>query len=184
MAEIKEPQKVLPIAGLIFIQGFEVDEVIKELQNDLGDVLLKSEILPFTHTTYYNEEMGENLLRQWYLFTNLIMPNTLTKLKHKANNIENFYLHDKGGRKINIDPGLISLSNLILASTKNYSHRIYLDNGIYGEVTLIYKNKTFNPLAWTYPDYREKIAIDFFNKAREILKNRLANRFLSEGIEK
>lgn len=173
MAEIKEPQKVLPIAGLIFINGFEIDTVLKELTNNMGDVILKSDTISFTHTNYYNKEMGDKLLREWCMFDRLVTPDTLIQLKHKTNEIENRYLNEKGGRKVNIDPGLLSLSNLILASTKNYSHRIYLGNGIYGEVTLIYKNHCFNSLEWTYPDYREKLALEFFRKARDILREKL-----------
>ncbi len=113
-------------------------------------------------------------MRQWIVFDKLITPDILVKVKHTTNDIEKKYLNERGGRKINIDPGILSLSNLILASTKNFSHRIYLGKGIYAEVTLIYKNKTFTPLEWTYPDHQEKIAIELFEKAREILKNRLA----------
>ena len=179
MAEIKKPQKVLPIVGLIFVQEFDVEEVLMELQYDLGDDVVKSDIVQFIHTHYYDEEMGSNLLRQWCAFTRLIMPDTLIQLKHKSNSIEKHYLNDRGGRKINIDPGVVSLSNLVLASTKNYSHRIYLGKGIYGEVTLIYEHKTFKPLAWTYPDYREKVAIEFFKKARDIVKQKLEGVRLS-----
>lgn len=173
MVRIKNPQKVLPVVGLIFIEGFEIEPVLEELKNDVGDVVLKSEILPFTHTHYYDEEMGDSLIREWLVFGELLVPDVLIHLKHRAHEIENNYLNEKGGRKVNIDPGLLSLSNLILASTKNYSHRIYLGNGIYGEVTLVYKNHYFNPLQWTYPDYREKKALDFFCEARKILKDKL-----------
>jgi len=183
MAEIKKPQKVLPIVGLIFIQEFGVEAVLRELQHELGDGVMRSDILRFTHTHYYDKEMGSNLLRQWCVFTHLIVPDMLIQLKHKTNNIEKHYLNDRGGRKINIDPGVISLGNLILASTKNYSHRIYLGNGIYGEVTLIYENKTFKPLAWTYPDYREKVAVEFFEKARDTVKQKLGESRLSSARE-
>jgi len=175
MAEIKSPQKVLPIAGLIYIHNFQVDKAIEKIATEVGKILLKSDVIPFTHTTYYNKEMGDKLLRQWLVLENLIMPDIVVQLKHKTNEIEREYLNEQGGRQINIDPGLLSLSNLILASTKNYSHRIYLGQGIYGEVTLIYKNNLFNSLEWTYPDYRERTALDFFSKARGILKERLAN---------
>ena len=174
MAEIKTPQKVLPFAGLIFRENFPIGDVFKKLKDYVGDVLSKSSVIPFTHTTYYNKEMGDKLLRQWCIFENLIMPDVLIQLKLKANDIEQEYLNDRGGRQINIDPGLLSLDNLVLASTKNYSHRLYLGSGIYGEVTLIYRNNCFNLLEWTFPDYREKTALDFFSKAREILKKRLA----------
>lgn len=181
MAEIKKAQKVLPLVGLIFVQESDVEAVVRELQHVLGDSIMKSDILPFTHTHYYDKEMGNNLLRQWCIFTRLIMPDMLIQLKHKTNNIEKHYLNDSGGRRINIDPGLISLSNIVLASTKNYSHRIYLGDGIYGEVTLIYENKTFKPLAWTYPDYRETVAVEFFKKARDTVKQKLGDVGLSSG---
>jgi hypothetical protein len=171
MAEIKEPQKVLAFAGLIFIKDFDIELALKEFKRLVGSVIKKSEILPFIHTNYYNKEMGENLLRQWVLFEKLISPDLLVELKCKSNEVEKKFLNENGGRKINIDPGLVSLSNIILASTKNYSHRIYLGKGIYAEVTLIYKDHQFKTLEWTYPDYREEVALRFFDEARTVLKN-------------
>ncbi|KPK62556.1 hypothetical protein AMJ83_10630 [candidate division WOR_3 bacterium SM23_42] len=173
MAEINEPQKVLPIAGLICAHDFTAD-MCHELSTEFGPVILKSEVVRFDHTTYYNKEMGSDLTRQWYVFGDLILPDTLVKLKHKANAVEKKYPNKNGGRKVNIDPGLISLSNLVLVSTKNYSHRIYLGQGIYAEVTLVYKDGRFNSLDWTYPDYRENMALKFFARARAILKDKLA----------
>jgi len=174
MAEIKEPRKVLPFAGLIYKKTAELNKVFQSLEDSVGSLLIKSDIIPFTHTSYYNKEMGENLLRQWCVFEKLLKPDAIVSLKHLTNDIEKKYLNEKSGRTINIDPGFISLNNLILASTKNYSHRIYLGKGIYGEITLIYKNRTFVSLEWTYPDYREPAAIEFFSKAREILKEKLS----------
>jgi hypothetical protein len=182
MAGIKIPEKVLPIAGMIYVEGFSLDEVLKKFAADVGGILLQSEKIPFTHTAYYNKEMGGKLLRQWVGFEKLIDPDFLAQLKIKSNRIENEYLNKNGGRQINVDPGLISMSNVILASTKNYSHRIYLGKGIYGEVTLIYKDHQFNPLEWTYPDYREKIALDFFTEAREMLKQRLAENAVDSRL--
>jgi hypothetical protein len=75
-------------------------------------------------------------------------------------------------RQINIDPGYLSLDKVVLATHKDYSHRLYLGKGIYGEVTLFFKDKTFNPFPWTYPDYRTHEYINFFNDAREICYNR------------
>jgi len=171
MAGIKEPQRVLPFVGLIYVKDFNIDTALKEFEPILGGVIKKSDIITFAHTTYYNKEMGENLLRQWVVFEKLIFPDLLIELKHKSNEIEKKFLNKNGGRSINIDPGLISLSSVILASTKNYSHRIYLGKGIYAEVTLIYKNGQFRPLEWTYPDYREEIVLQFFTESRTMLKN-------------
>lgn len=173
MAEIKEPQKVFAFVGLIFLGDFEIDRALKFFDRILGDVRKKSDIILFTHTAYYNKEMGENLFRQWVLFQKLVFPDILVELKHKSNEIEKKFLNKDGGRIINIDPGLVSLNNIVLASTKNYTHRVYLGKGIYAEVTLIYKQGQFRPLEWTYPDYHEKTALRFFTEARTILKNRL-----------
>jgi hypothetical protein len=146
---------------------------LEELASDVGAVALVSDTFQFTHTTYYNQEMGSDLVRQWYVFDKLIEPDMLVALKHATNALEKKTLTEQGGRKLNIDPGLLSMSNIVLASTKNYSHRIYSGKGIYAEVTLIYEQKTYKPLAWTYPDYCEQTAIDFFCKAREILRTKL-----------
>lgn len=172
MGDIREPQRVLPVAGFLFTPGFEAD-IFKELSSEIGDVIIRSDRIPFAHTTYYNDEMGTGLVRQWCAFAKLVVPDILVRLKNRTNEIEKQYLSEKGGRKVNIDPGLLSLSNFILASTKNYSHRVYLDGGIYAEVTLIYKGNRFNPLEWTYPDYREKAALEFFTEARDALREKL-----------
>lgn len=176
MVEIKSPQKVLAMTGLIFVHNIRVDDVLYTLKNDFGDVSLKSEVIPFTHTTYYNKEMGNDLLRQWYVFDNLVAPDILADLKLRTNVIEKTFLGNNKRRKVNIDPGFITMSNLILASTKDFSHRIYIGKGIYAEVTFIYKNKTFVPLEWTYPDYQEPKALEFFEKARAFLKERLTSQ--------
>jgi hypothetical protein len=173
MAKIKQPQKILVVAGLIYIDDFQTSKVLDILSRELGDVSLQSEIIPFTHTAYYNKEMGDDLLRQWFAFGKLADPDVLIELKHRSNEIEQKFINEKGGRTVNIDPGLVTMSNFILASTKNYSHRIYIGKGIYAEVTLIYKNQKYLALEWTYPDYKEIKALDFFQKARGILKKRL-----------
>jgi hypothetical protein len=135
MVKTKPPQKVLAMTGLIFVHNIRVDDVLNALKKDFGEVLLKSEVLPFIHTTYYNKEMGDDLLRQWCAFDNLVVPDVLADMKHRTNEIEESFLNNNGGRKVNIDPGFITLSNLILASTKDFSHRIYIGKGIYAEVT-------------------------------------------------
>lgn len=173
MAEIKQPQKVLVFAGLIYQKDFLVDDLLKAMGVEFGEVAQRSKVIPFTHTDYYCKEMGKDLLRQWFVFDKLIKPDVLADLKHHSNEIEKKYLNENAGRTVNIDPGLITMSNLILASTKNYAHRIYIGRGIYGEVTMIFKNHEFRPLDWTYPDYEETVALDFFQDARSILKEKL-----------
>jgi hypothetical protein len=173
MASIKEPQPVLPFTGLLWRKDFDVNSVHDRLSQTLGDTIFRSETQPFTHTTYYNKEMGERILRQWWVFDKTCDPAILAAMKHTTNAIEQQHLDNQNNRRVNIDPGFITMSNVILASTKNYSHRIYLDQGIYAEVTLIFKGKTYSILDWTYPDYKEPATIAFFNRAREILKEKL-----------
>ena len=98
----------------------------------------------------------------------------LIYFKHLALEIEKFFAKD-GNRQLNIDPGLITPSNLILSTTKGYAHRIYLGMGVYAEVTLIAGNKGYYTLPWTYPDYKDPENIDFFNKARRKLLKTLRN---------
>ena len=119
--------------------------------------------------------MGDDITRRWWVFDSLCDPAELAGMKHATNTIEQQFLNAQGGRQVNIDPGIISMSNVILATTKNYSHRIYLGKGIYAEVTLLFTAKSFTVLDWTYPDYRESSTIDFFNQARTLLKDILAH---------
>ena len=79
-------------------------------------------------------------------------------------------------RIINIDPGYLDLSKLILASTKDYKHRIYLTKGIYAEVTLFYQDKTFCPWEWTYPDYKTGEYIEIFNRIRQIYAEQIKEK--------
>ncbi len=175
MGSIKEPARVIPIAGILYRPDCTVEAVLVQLTEAIGPIAMHTTPQPFTHTAYYGKEMGEGLLRQWHVFDRLIDPAQLASLKIKSNEIELQHRTEEGGRSINIDPGLITLNNLILASTKNYSHRIYLGQGIYAEVTLLYRNKRFHALEWTYPDYQEPTSLEFFNKVRSFLKQKLVS---------
>ena len=85
----------------------------------------------------------------------------------------------KGKRSVNIDPGYLDLAKVVLFSTKDYSHRIYLDKGIYAEVTLFYKDNRFNPWPWTYPDYRTSEYLGIFKSIREIYKRQRSGERVS-----
>ncbi len=169
MGRIKNPEPVILFCGIITRP--ELIEKLSEILSPIGEIEDKSEILDFNaFTDYYKDEMGENLLRLWLSIKGLISQENLYKVKLLSNEIEDRYSKD-GNRMINIDPGYVSLSNVILFTTKNYSHRIYIGEGIYAEVTLIYKKKEgFTPLPWTYPDYQTEISLNYFNNLREKLK--------------
>lgn len=137
-----------------------------------GPIDFNSQIIDFNQTLYYKNEFGTNLKRKIISFKKLIKPDDLWKIKTLTNRLERKFSKDKK-RQLNIDPGYITQANLILATTKDFSHRIYIKNGIYEEVTLLFEDKTFTALPWTYPDYQSKELIDIFIQIRDILNLQL-----------
>ena len=142
-----------------------VESVMAQLPDIYGETDWISPEVFFDRTRYYEKEMGWPLYRRFLSFKNLIPPEMLVNAKLKTNGIENAYLNGPK-RRINIDPGYISLERLVLATGKNYIHRIYLREGIYADLTLIFKRGGFVPLDWTYPDYADQKMIDCFNTIR------------------
>jgi hypothetical protein len=145
------------------------------LEREFGPVELRSPVLPFNYTDYYEAEMGRDIKRQFLSFQRLIDPGSLADIKLFTNQLEEGLQGEKAshGRPINLDPGYLASSKLVLASTKDYSHRIYLARGIYAEVTLRYVKGGFETLAWTYPDYCSKEYMDFFTEVRTLYMKKL-----------
>lgn len=167
MGKIKEVKLVKLIVGMIAGREELFELAQTELSSKFGMIDYKSEILPFVHTDYYEKEMGKELRRKFVSFQEPISPEELSKIKIFTNQLEEkFSLQDN--RQINLDPGYLSLSKLVLATTKDYSHRIYLREGIYAEVTLYYQDKTFKPYPWTYPDYKTREYREVFSQIRQI----------------
>lgn len=175
MGVIKEPSKVKLIFGLISSNEKIFLDVEKVLSNKFGPIDFSSATLAFTFTSYYNQEMGEHLKRKFISLERLIKPDSLSDIKLFTNKLEAKFSNNNK-RRINIDPGYISSGKLVLASTKDYSHRIYLKNGIFAETTLFYENNSFNPMKWTYPDYRTKEYIDIFNNLYKIYFKQLSKK--------
>jgi len=162
----KEAKKVKLVSSLFSPDEELIEKVIKQMEGYFDPVDWVSEKLVFNRTRYYEKEMGWPLYRRFISFSRLISPDEIVDIKLITNTIENEYLVDKR-RKINIDPGYISLERLVLATGKNYIHRIYLKKGIYADLTLIFYAGTFKPLTWTYPDYAEEKVIGYFNMLRD-----------------
>jgi len=175
MGKVKYPEPLLLFIGLLYADPGIFNHSKEILERNFGDILLASPSMTWNYSSYYKDELGWPLFRQFIFFKNLIDPGTLADVKLKTNEIEDV-LSSKGKRYINLDPGYLTLSKIVLASTKNYAHRIYLGKGIYGEVTLIYKNGTYKPHLFTYKDYQDKTYIEIFMNAREILKKRALDR--------
>jgi len=161
----KEARKVKLINSLFSPEEKLVEKVIEQMEGYFGPVDWVSEKTVFNRTRYYAKEMGWPLYRRFISFSKLICPDSIADIKLMTNTIENEHIVDKR-RKVNIDPGYISLERLVLATGKNYIHRIYLKKGIYADLTLVFHAGTFKPLAWTYPDYADEKVIAYFNMAR------------------
>jgi len=158
MSEPRPPTAAMLIASIIFPPAADTPEsqelhgAISSLEEEFGPVDLRSPPLVFDHTAYYDREMGTPLCRVLMSFARLVERERLADIKLFTNALEK--RHSKAGRRrVNIDPGLLTVENLILATGKNFTHRIYLQKGIYAEVTLIYQKGGFVTLPWTYPDY-------------------------------
>jgi hypothetical protein len=143
-----------------------LNETIEILSSAYGQPDFISAVIAFDYTNYYCAEMGENLVRRFLSMEKLIRPETLPDIKRATNEIEDKLASDSG-RRINIDPGYISKSHLILATGKAYTHRPYLRDGIYADLTLIYQGKKFCSLPWTYPDYADEKQLLMLSKIRE-----------------
>ncbi|MBI5778046.1 MAG: DUF4416 family protein [Planctomycetes bacterium] len=140
------------------------------------DLKTPAQGIPFTFTDYYTNEMGNNLKRFFLSFEKAIQPDAITDIKIKTNRLEEVIAGTasaKVTRPVNLDPGYLTSGKVILATTKDYSHRIYLKDGIYAEITLQYRavkgsGKKFQAMPWTYPDYCTKEYLDFFHQMRKI----------------
>jgi hypothetical protein len=172
MSQPKAPDPVKLISSLFSPDKELIDFVIRELSVIFGQVDWKSGELLFDRTKYYTKEMGWPLHRRFVSFQELITMDKLTDAKIKTNKVEQQHLCDTK-RMVNIDPGYISAERLVLATGKNYIHRIYLSEGIYADLTLVYKRGSFSALEWTYPDYADSETIGYFNAVREQYMNQL-----------
>ena len=138
-----------------------------ELRLRFGEIDFISERFPFGFTDYYAVEMGDSLFRHFATFRELMPISGLPEVKLATNALEEKLSGPDGRRRINIDPGYLCLHHIVLATTKGYTHRPYLRDGIYADLTLIYKKKSFRALEWTYPDYRQAEVIGLFNRLRK-----------------
>jgi len=174
MGKIRKHNPVKLIVGFIFRKADALNKAKMILKKHFGKIDFESVTLDFNHTNYYEAELGKDLKRVFISFKKLISPRDLPKIKILTNKIE-MKLSPNGKRTVNIDPGYLELSKLVLASTKDFKHRLYCGSGIYAEVTLFYENKSFRPWEWTYPDYQSEEYIGIFNQIRESYATQLEN---------
>jgi len=157
------------VVGLLSSNRNLLEQAQSALAEGFGTVAVKSPEIPFSFTDYYEKEMGPNLVRQWVGFHGLIESEQLADFKQTTGLLEKRFIGPDGKRRVNLDPGMLSLHNLVLASTKGFAHRIYLHGGIYADLALIFQSGKFQPLPWTYPDYQTPVCQEFLTRCRKEL---------------
>ena len=186
MAQIQIPTSAKLFTGILASNAAYLKSAEDKLISVYGPIDLRTnpEGIPFDFSDYYTKEMGAGLKRLFVSFERLIKPDDIASIKIRTNELEKELataLKSHLPRPVNLDPGYITSSKMILVTTKDYSHRIYLRDGIYAEITLQFKTveggrKGFQPLPWTYRDYKTLPYLDFFNQMRNIYFGQTSER--------
>lgn len=159
--------------GIIYNNLIDLEKVLVDIKTTFSlDIDEISPSFSFDHSSYYLNEMGTKLKRVFISFSPLVLPLKGPEYKVLSQQLEKKYAIDDK-RNINIDPGLLTLHNLLLYSTKNYSHRVPCIQGIYADLTYIFTSKNISFLPWTYPDFKQEAIKDFFLNLRKKLKTQL-----------
>ncbi|MHB1355834.1 MAG: DUF4416 family protein [Anaerolineae bacterium] len=172
MGYVSQPQPVKLVLPMLAREPALFLEACECLSSAYGRIDYSSVILPFDHTTYYEKEFGCGLQRQFVSFERLVDPGQLAEIKLQTNSLEQ-KLAVAGRRIINLDPGYLTLAKFVLATTKDQGHRIYIGQGIYAEITLIYQRGEWRVCPWTYPDYQSPAYLLVISELRDIYINQL-----------
>jgi len=175
MSHPKLPEPVKLFVSALAGDAGLLETIIRALVERHGDPDYVSEIHTFAYTDYYAAEMGPTLVRRFVAFDGLIRPEELPAIKLETNALEG-QLSGGVARRVNIDPGYIAKQHFILATGKGFSHRPYIGQGIYADLTLVYRKETYRPLEWTYPDYRSEQSIGMLNRLRRRYMIQLKNK--------
>lgn len=171
MAAIKEPGPVLFFTGILAASPEYMSAARTRLVACWGPVRAASPVWSFDHTGYYTQETGGEILRMFLAFDGKFAREGLPERKLQSNEIEMEFaaasVNPALSRPVNIDPGYLAPEKMVLASCKNFAHRIYLGRGVFAEVTLLYRNNRFETLEWTFPDYANGRYFPFFMELRK-----------------
>ena len=172
MGTVTSPVPVQYFASIIFNEKASLPALEAELTRVLGVIQDRSPLQAFSHSDYYAGEMGSDLSRLFLLFASLAPREQLAEIKLRTNEIEARFAEGMK-RTANIDPGYVALEHVVLATTKGFTHRIYLGKGIWADLTLIFGKGGLRALEWTYPDYASPETIALYNKWRKTYKESL-----------
>jgi hypothetical protein len=180
MGSIRNFNPVKLFVGILVSNESLIESVEAQLSAKYGPVDYRSPVLPFTFTDYYRRETGDNIHRLFLSFERLIEADTLPEIKRHSNLLESEFAAGEQPvkRPVNLDPGYLEHAKVILASTKNFYHRMYLGGGIFGEVTMHFRNGAYEFFPWTYPDYKSPEYQTFFLALRVIYRDQLRSMCL------
>ncbi len=173
MGQPHEPAPVLCLAAAFSRHAAALDWARETTEKHWGPVALASPCFAFSETDYYTPTMGAGLLKQFFAFERQIPPDRLPQLKLQTNDWEAAYAklgRHAEKRPLNLDPGYLTAAKLVLASTKDHAHRLYLTDRIYAEVTLRFRQGRWEHHEWTFPDYRRPDYHEFFTACRDLLR--------------
>ena len=173
MAKAAQPPKVKLICGMIASDADLFDAAVNHMSERFSPVDVSSDVMDFDFTHYYDSQMGSPLYRKFVAFTELVTPDFLIAAKCFTNELEDRFaaeVNHRPVRPINLDVGYVEQSKLVLGSMKNFSHRVYLGSGVYGEVTLMFCKGKWEALNWTFPDYGSGRYDSFLTAARDALR--------------
>lgn len=175
MSVIASPLPVKLFVGILSRDVALLDQCTDNFRRTFGPADFLSPLLPWDHTDYYEGEMGKELFRRFVFAAGTIDPGRLSEIKHITNGWEaTLAEHSTDGlrRNVNIDPGYVTEAKVVLATGKDFPHRVYIGNGIYAEATLRYERQKneFQPWEYTYPDFRREDVRGWFNDARKRLR--------------
>jgi hypothetical protein len=182
MGQLRLPPPVLLIVAAFSRHEEALRWAEEKLSTSFGPIARSSPDFAFNQTQYYEASMGAGLRKRFLVFKDLIPADQLARIKLRTNELEQELIQTRSwseARPLNLDPGILSLGKFMLATTKDQSHRIYLRDGIYAEVTLRFQDHAFHPWPWTYADYREPHVLAFLGEARDYYRQRLASRVAS-----
>ena len=186
MARACKPPVVKLICGMISGEVELFDAAAEAMAASLGPVEAISEVMDFDFTHYYDVQMGSPLYRRFVSFVGPHSPEVLASAKVRTNAIEAKFAGARGpdpARPINLDVGYVESPKLVLASMKNFSHRVYLRDGVYAEVTLMFRKGLWEPLPWTFPDFRSGRYDTFLTNVRNALPAGGVNGVALEVVE-
>ncbi len=169
MSRRKAPPHARLLVSAIYREEERFREALPGIATLLGPVERTSGPFPFDRTEYYEREMGAPLSRRFVVMERLVPRDALADAKIGAEDLEK-ELSANGMRTVNLDPGLLTEENFLLATGKNYSHRVYLRDGVFADLALVYRKGEYRPLPWTYPDLASDAIRSFLAEVREELR--------------